>query len=139
MRDSSKSIASWTIILLILLQFVPLNRINPPPIQEIQFPESIKSSLKKACYDCHSYETQWRGVAYIAPASWIVSSTVSSGRTALNFSTSGDAQEITSGLMKIRIRNVVSKGVAHQQLYYLLTPERELTMTETRLLLQWLQ
>ena len=139
MTDSKKSFASWTVILLIFLQFVPLNRINLPASTDTQLPESIKSSLKKACYDCHSYETQWRRIAYIAPPSWIIARTVSLGRTALNFSTSGDSKKITSGLLNKRLRSVVSKGVAHQPLYYFMTPQKQLTLTEIRALQQWLQ
>jgi len=137
MTFSIKSIASWSVIVLILIQFIPLNRINPPANPKIQLPDTIKSSLKKACYDCHSYETQWTQIAYVAPASWLACSIVSSGRTALNFSTLNKNQR-GELLLTMKIRNVVKKGSAHQQLYYLLKPEAQLSTTETKSLLQWL-
>jgi hypothetical protein len=137
MTFSTKSIASWSIIILILMQFIPLNRINPPARPKIQLPYTIKSSLQKACYDCHSYETQWTQITYIAPASWLACSIVSSGRTALNFSTLNNNETRTPSLTK-KIRNMVQKGSAHQQLYYLLKPEAQLSISETKSLLQWL-
>jgi len=137
MTFSTKSIASWSIIILILMQFIPLNRIPPPASPKIQLPCIIKSSLKKACYDCHSYETQWPQIAYIAPASWLTRSIVSSGRTALNFSTL-KKNETKAPLLTAKIRNVVQKGSAHQRLYYLLKPEAQLSINETNSLLQWL-
>lgn len=138
MTVSFKSMASWAVLVLILMQFVPLRRINPPADSEIQLPESIKHSLKKACYDCHSYETRWRGIAYIAPASWLASSSVSSGRMALNFSTWNDCNRREKRLTTTKLGDVVSAGAAHQPLYYLWQPEAQLTASETRALLKWL-
>ena len=137
MTLSIKSIASWSIVVLILMQFVPLNRINPPVPSQIQIPYTIKSSLKKACYDCHSYETKWTQIAYIAPASWLACGIVSSGRTALNFSTL-KKNETRAPLLTTKLRHTVKKGSAHQQLYYLLKPEAQLSIKETNAVLQWL-
>lgn len=137
MTFSTKSIASWSIILLILMQFVPLDRINPPANPKIQLPPSIKKSLKKACYDCHSYETQWTKIAYLAPASWLASGIVSSGRTALNFSTLNN-NEARAPLLTIKLNKVVQKASEHQQLYYLLKPEAQLSKSESNAILQWL-
>jgi len=136
MTYSSKTIASWSVIVLILVQFIPLNRINPPASSKIQLPNAITSLLKKACYDCHSYETRWTRIAYVAPASWFVSGFVSSGRSALNFSTV-KSDEITPLLSK-KIQTIVKKGNAHQQLYHLLKPEAQLSTSDTELLLKWL-
>jgi len=85
MNTSFKSIAGWTLLLLILIQFVPLRRINPPATESFKAPQPIRRILKNACYDCHSYETRWPKAAYIAPASWVIYRTVSAGRSALNF------------------------------------------------------
>jgi len=66
MNTSFKSIAGWTLLLLILIQFVPLRRINPPATESFKAPQPIRRILKNACYDCHSYETRWPKAAYIA-------------------------------------------------------------------------
>ncbi|MFZ4524658.1 MAG: heme-binding domain-containing protein [Chlorobium sp.] len=138
MTFSFKSTASWSLVVLILMQFVPLKRINPPVVSEIQLPHVIKSSLKKACYDCHSNETRWDSFGYVAPASWLASTRVASGRTALNFSTGNSQKTAEKTLPTKEIMRVVTNGSAHQPLYYLWKPETHLTIKETEALLQWL-
>ncbi len=131
MTFSFKSIASWTLLILMLIQFVPLKRINPPTVSVIQAPEIVKIALKRSCYDCHSNETRWTSIAWIAPISWLASDIVASGRNALNFS-------VWDNNKRAEIRKVISEGSAHQRLYYLWKPEAQLTTTETSTLLEWL-
>lgn len=126
-----KSIASWTLLLLILIQFIPLNRINLAPDSTFPAPDTIKNALKRSCYDCHSNETRWNGIAYIAPVSWWISGIVASGRTALNFSTSNDKN-------KAKIRKVLTEISVHYPLYYLWQPDAQLSLIETNLLMKWL-
>ncbi len=132
MTYSFKSTASWTLLVLILMQFMPLKRINPPTVSAIQAPDKVKMALKKGCYDCHSNETRWTTLAWIAPASWLASGIVTSGRTALNFSTWNNNK-------RAKIRKTLSEGSTHQQLYYFWRPEAQLTATETTTLRQWLK
>jgi hypothetical protein len=131
MTFSCKSIASWTLLLLMLMQFIPLKRINPPAVSTIQAPEIVKKALKKSCYDCHSNETRWTSIAWIAPVSWLASSIVASGRSALNFSAWNNKK-------RSEIRKVISEGSVHQRLYYLWKPQAQLTTAETSTLLEWL-
>ena len=42
--------------------------------------------LRQSCFDCHSNETRWPWYAYVAPASWVVTSDVAGARSRLNFS-----------------------------------------------------
>lgn len=50
-------------ILLVLLmafvgiQFIPVDRSNPVVTADIPTSPAVKVILKRACYDCHSYET----------------------------------------------------------------------------------
>ncbi len=138
MNRSIKSIASWITLGLILIQFIPLRRINPPAVSDIKAPGPIKSILKKACYDCHSNSTRWSAPAYIAPISWVISSTVSSGRKVLNFSLWHNNNNAEIRQQKAEIQKVVSGSAAHQPLYYIWQPEAQLTVTEKQALLQWL-
>ncbi|MEI7824764.1 MAG: heme-binding domain-containing protein [Chlorobiaceae bacterium] len=130
MTFSFKSFISWAFLLIMLMQFIPLNRINPPIVSDIHAPDLVKKGLKRSCYDCHSNETRWPDFAYIAPASWLASNIVASGRTALNFSAWNHKK-------LAKIRKVISDMPAHQQLYYLWKPDAQLTVTETRALLEW--
>jgi hypothetical protein len=139
MNTSLKSIASWTLLLLILLQFIPLRRINPPVQEDLQAPDPVKKALKKACYDCHSSETEWSAIGYIAPASWLVMEKVSSGRQVLNFSNWNHKNNQETYRQTRKITSVISARALHQPVYYTLKPEKELTTEETRNVLNWLK
>jgi hypothetical protein len=72
---------------LVLIQFVPVSRTNPPVESEIAAPQNVESILSRSCYNCHSNKTVWPWYSYVAPVSWLVSSDVSGGRQKLNFTT----------------------------------------------------
>ena len=74
------------LVLFLAIQFVPVERTNPPVISDFRGPEEVKKILVRSCYDCHSNETKWPWYAKLAPGSWILAHDVSEGRFALNFS-----------------------------------------------------
>ena len=53
---------------------------------EIETPKEINDLLGRACYDCHSNNTNYPWYGNIAPVSWYVSSHVEGGKKTLNFS-----------------------------------------------------
>lgn len=69
------------------IQFVPVERTNPPVEAEVPAPPEVKEILRRACYDCHSHETRWPWYSRVAPVSWLVARDVREGRDELNFST----------------------------------------------------
>jgi hypothetical protein len=73
----------------VAIQLVPYGRdhINPPATGEPTWdtPET-RALARRACFDCHSNETEWPGYASIAPVSWLVQYDVNEGREVLNFS-----------------------------------------------------
>ncbi len=73
-------------VILIAIQFIPVDKTNPPVTSELDAPIEIISILKKSCYDCHSNETVWPWYSNIAPTSWLVASDVKDARAHLNFS-----------------------------------------------------
>lgn len=74
------------IAFLALIQLVPVNRNNPPVTGEIDPPDNVYEIIYRACYDCHSNETDWPWYSRIAPVSWWLAHNVSEGREHLNFS-----------------------------------------------------
>jgi mono/diheme cytochrome c family protein len=71
------------------IQLVPYgrNHANPPVTQEPAWDSPATRQLaKRACFDCHSNETEWPAYASIAPVSWLVQHDVTEGRDVLNFS-----------------------------------------------------
>lgn len=139
MTLSLKSVSSWAVLLLILMQFIPLNRINPRISSDIETPNIIKQSLKKACYDCHSNETRWPTFAYIAPISWLLSSKVSAGRNVLNFSRWNNENNAQLHNQKTSISRIFAEGTLHQPLYYLWNRDAQLNERETKIVMDWLK
>ncbi|MCW8803479.1 MAG: heme-binding domain-containing protein [Ignavibacteriaceae bacterium] len=73
-------------VIIVAIQFIPVDRSNPPVIQEIDAPANVLSILKTSCYDCHSNETNWPWYSYVAPVSFLVAGDVEDGRKRVNFS-----------------------------------------------------
>ncbi|MBO9657413.1 MAG: heme-binding domain-containing protein [Chitinophagaceae bacterium] len=82
----------WIVILcLVMAVFVAMQLAtpslsNPPVTGRAAFPDDVEMVLRRACYDCHSNETDLKWFDKIAPASWLVSSHIKEGRQSLNFS-----------------------------------------------------
>lgn len=68
------------------IQFVSQKVNNPVVTGDFQAPANVKNILKRACYDCHSNETELKWFDKIAPVSWKVASHIKAGRQGLNFS-----------------------------------------------------
>jgi hypothetical protein len=75
------------VILLVALQFVPVERTNPPVQSEVPAPDNVRVVLRRACYDCHSNETKWPWYSHVAPVSFLIAYDVRHGREELNYST----------------------------------------------------
>ena len=78
------------VILLVIgiaIQFIRPALDNPPVTAEISAPLEVKAILQRACYNCHSNQTQLAWFDEPAPAYWLVASDVKMARQVLNFST----------------------------------------------------
>lgn len=53
-------------------------------------PADVESILRQACYDCHSYETEYPWYSNIQPVGWWLGDHIEHGRHHLNFSTWAD-------------------------------------------------
>lgn len=83
----------WFLVLIALIavvfigiQFVPVDRDNPPVTMEVDAPPEVMVVLRQSCYDCHSNETVWPWYSYVAPVAWRVAGHVDHARKTMNFS-----------------------------------------------------
>jgi hypothetical protein len=102
------------VLLFVAIQFVPYgrNHVNPPvgPEPTWDSPET-RALAKRACFDCHSNETEWPAYSKIAPVSWLIQHDVGEGRAVLNFSewhrpqeeAKEAAEEVLEGEMPLRM------------------------------------
>jgi hypothetical protein len=86
MNHKSSIAAGWVVIVLILIQFIPLDRVEQPSPPPSGIPRSVLAQLEAHCFDCHSSHTRWPRSAYVAPLSWYVTGKVRQAREALDFS-----------------------------------------------------
>jgi hypothetical protein len=96
------------------IQFVPYGRdqVNPPVGTEPAWDSpGTRALARRACFDCHSNETEWPAYSRVAPISWLIQRDVSEGRAVLNFSewqrpqeeAKEAAEEVLEGEMPLRI------------------------------------
>lgn len=71
------------------IQLIPYGKqhSNPAVAKEPRWTSAeTRGIAQRACFDCHSNQTQWPWYANVAPASWLVQWDVTQGRRHLNFS-----------------------------------------------------
>jgi len=76
-------------VLVLAAQLVPYgrNHTNPAVLAEPKWDSPRTRQLAvRACFDCHSNETEWPWYSHVAPVSWLVQWDVDEGRAEVNFS-----------------------------------------------------
>jgi len=117
--------------LFVLIQFVPYGRAHANPPATVPFKwtsPQAQAIVKRACYDCHSNQTNWWWAVKIAPFSWLAQHDISAGRARINFS------EWSGGLSTQGLRHALNAGMPPLQ-YTLLHPNARLSAADKRRLL----
>jgi hypothetical protein len=124
-------------IIVIGIQFIPVERTNPPVTKEIDVPVNVLSILKTSCYDCHSNETTWPWYSYIAPVSFIVAGDVNDGRKHLNFSEWDRYDEKKQSKKLEHIAEAVEEGEMPLPKYIFMHKEAELDESKIKIIKDW--
>jgi hypothetical protein len=136
LRRKAKYLIVGIIVLLIGIQFVQPDRTNPAANPAGSFQAVDKTApdaaaiLKRACADCHSYETTWPWYSRIAPVSWLVADDVKEGRAHLNFSEWNFLSPEASAIKLREICREVKSGDMPLWQYRLMHSEARLTPAE---------
>jgi hypothetical protein len=138
---SARRILPWAALGLgvtfLALQFVPVDRINPPVEMNVDAPPEVESILRNSCYDCHSHETNWPWYSSIAPLSWWIADHVEHGRKDLNFSCWPTFDFVEQGTALEDIEEQITKDEMPLRSYRILHPEARLTDDDRKILLDW--
>ena len=137
MKKNEKRILLGALGLLVLIQFVPIGRHNPPVTEDVDAPAEVKSILRSSCYDCHSNETRWPAYAYVAPVSWVIAFDVHEARDQLNFSQWDRYSENAREYVKHHAVNIVTAGEMPPRRYLILHSDAEVTPSELSILEEW--
>jgi mono/diheme cytochrome c family protein len=120
-------------LLFLVLQLIPLDRENPTVVAEPNWDsQQTRALAERACFDCHSNETEWVWYSKVAPVSFLVTHDVDEGRGKLNFSDWGGFDEMDE------LTEVISEGEMPPWYYSLMHSDAQLTDEEKNLLEQGL-
>jgi hypothetical protein len=124
-------------VLFVAIQFLAVERTNPPVTELVDAPEEVLTTLRRSCWDCHSYETDWPWYAYVAPMKLRVSQHVWMGREHVNFTEwdSYDAEELDEAYEDIA--KVIDRGRMPLKDYLLVHRNANLTTSDRKRLVSW--
>ncbi|RIJ42449.1 heme-binding domain-containing protein [Pontibacter oryzae] len=133
------------VVLLGLMQFVKIDKANPPVEPSKDFvmltnpPKDVALILKESCYDCHSNATTYPWYADVAPVSWWLKDHIDDGRKHLNFSVWAEYTPKKAEHKLEESIEMVEEGEMPMTSYTLMHAESKLTKTEKEKLLGWLK
>lgn len=123
----------------IFIQFIQRPSIpNDAVTGDLKAPAQVKEILKRACYDCHSNETNLRWYDQIAPAYWEVAQHVKQGRKVMNFST---WDSLAPGDQKAKLWeaiNQITAGAMPVKSYTLVHPAAKVSVADIAVLKKYL-
>jgi mono/diheme cytochrome c family protein len=125
------------VVLLLLIQFVPVRRTNPPGGTATFAPPEAVAVFKRACFDCHSNETVWPWYSRVAPVSWLVAHDVKEGREKLNFSNWDLLEMKKRPKMMHEIWEMVEQGEMPLWYYLPAHPEARLSTADLGVIRAW--
>jgi len=128
-----------TVIVVALIQLIPVERDNPAnePSSEIVLQGEVKTIIQVACYDCHSYNTNWPWYSYVAPVSWLVAHDVSDAREELNFSV---WNTYSAKKMDRKFREIVEEVEEEEMplpIYLIMHSEADLDVQQREIIINW--
>ena len=131
------------VIALIVFQFIPVDRHNPPVdssktlFASTTVPANVHSVLQRSCQDCHSSETRWPWYSHFAPVSWLLASDVHDGRKRMNLSEWGNYPQKKKEDKLDAICDMVSQNEMPPLQYRLIHRDSVLTQQDRDTLCQW--
>ena len=123
-------IVGIAVVIGILIQFIPYGHdLNNPPVKSEPAWDSpqTRELAKRACFDCHSNESQWPWYSKVAPASWLLQHDVDEGRATMNFS-EWDEYWLASS----EIAETINEGEMPPPQYLIMHPEARLSDAEKK-------
>ncbi len=93
MKTLFKTLLLLLLVAFIVIQFFGIDRSVPETSPEADFitiyspPSEVQNILQSACYDCHSYETNYPWYSNIQPVAWWLQDHIEEARDEMNLST----------------------------------------------------
>ncbi len=102
-------------------------------------PQNVQTTLKTACYDCHSNNTQYPWYDNIQPLGWMLARHIKQGKEELNFSEFG-SYSLRRQISKLKsIENSIKDGTMPLSSYTLIHINAKLSQNDKALIIDWAQ
>lgn len=127
----------------LIMQFFQIDKTQPPSdpaddfISQLSPPDQVANLLKRSCYDCHSYKTNYPWYTSVAPLSWWIGHHIQEGREHLNFSEWG---KYTDRRKKHKLEECweeVEEGLMPLDSYLWVHGEAKLSQEQASILIDW--
>ncbi len=138
-----KKIGYGLLAVLIIIQFFrPERNISEIPSEndirvQHPLPGNVERILKRACYDCHSNNTNYPWYANIQPIGWWLQDHVDEGKRELNFSEFATYSAKKADHKLDEVIELVEEKEMPLESYTLIHKEAVLTADETETLINW--
>jgi hypothetical protein len=143
MKIDKKRLVKYTIIFLIVIQIIRIDKTNSQVdiskdfIKITDAPEDIAAILKTSCYDCHSDEVVYPWYTDIAPVSWWIKHHINEGREHLNFSTWDNYTEKRRAHKLKECYQLVQENKMPMYSYTIMHGSAKLTPSQKTKLVEW--
>jgi len=140
-----KKIAYVVIGILIVIQFIRIDKINPPVDLSHDFialtspPKEVEDMFKNSCYDCHSNESKYPWYSNVAPVSWAVKHHIDEGREHFNLSEWGKILPEDQKHILEECIEEVEEGEMPMKGYVLAHAEADFSKEEKETLMNWIR
>ncbi len=138
-----KKILIGLAVLFVIIQFFRIDKTAPEydkskDLIALTNPNSeVERILRVACYDCHSYESEYPFYTNIAPISWWIKKHIDDGVSELNFSTWGDYPIKKMNHKIEESAEMVTEKKMPLTPYWMIHWDAKLTETERKTLGDW--
>ena len=100
-------------------------------------PDSVKTILVKACYDCHSNNTRYPWYSSLQPADWWLNDHIKDGKKELNFSEFGSYKLLKQAKRLKKSAKEVDEGEMPLDSYLWIHKDAVLTPVEKKTFMTW--
>ncbi len=145
MKKRIKTILLGLLAVLVIIQFIQIDKTNPPHDSAKDFisqqnpPQEVATLLQDACYDCHSHQTEYPWYTNVQPLAWWIKHHITDGRRHLNFSTWGDYNAKRKAHKAKELVELVSESEMPLKSFTLTHPEARLTKLQRKKMVDWLK
>lgn len=130
-------LALVAVVVIVVIQFIPVERTNPPVEADFDGAPDVAAILRTSCYDCHSNETRWPWYSHVAPTSWLVAHDVEEARQHMNFSRWGTYDASRQATFAEDIWEHVEEGEMPLRTYLIAHPDARLSESAKQTLREW--